>query len=110
MTSQNKNAPITNSNESALLQDCNQNNTHHHPKTSNVNESRALSALIKAGERGISRKELDAVCASSNSPEIIRRLRAKGFVIHCEMRSVENRFGETVQAGYYRLMQQGVRS
>lgn len=75
-------------------------------KASNLNEMRALNALIKARERGISRKELDAVCASSNSPEIIRRLRRKGFVIHCEMRKTHNRFGEDVQAGYYRLMQE----
>lgn len=49
-----KNAPITNSNESALQQDCNQNNTPRCPKTSNVNESRALSALVRAQGRGVS--------------------------------------------------------
>lgn len=93
-----KNAPITKSNESAAEL----NNTI--SRLSNVREQRALEALRKAESRGVSRKELDAACGTSNSPELIRRLRGKGFAIHCEMRETKNRFYEPVRAGFYTLI------
>lgn len=100
----NKNAPITKSNEGAaksIIQS--QNSTTIRPKTNNQRELRALRALIAARGYGLSRKDLDKACGAANSPEIVRRLRVKGFVIQCEMRKTTNRFGESVQAGYYTL-------
>lgn len=100
----NKNAPITKSNEGATKPTkSSQNSTTIQPKTNNQTELRALSALVEARGRGVSRKDLDKACGASNSPEIVRRLRVKGFAIHCEMRKTTNRFGDSVQAGYYTL-------
>ena len=104
MDPQKKNAPTERNNEGAaklIIQG--QNSTARQPHTSNQTELRALSALVAARGRGVSRKDLDKACGASNSPEIVRRLRVKGFAIHCEMRKTRNRFGESVQAGYYTL-------
>lgn len=102
MTPQNKNAPIAKSNESATNHKSN-----HSIKpfvgTSNASELRAIDAFIKAKGRQVSRKDLDRACASTNSPEIVRRLRGKGLPIECELKSTANRFGEPVQAGFYSL-------
>lgn len=105
MDTQKKNAPIERNNEGAakpIIQS--QNSTTLQPKTNNQTELRALSALVAAQGRGVSRKDLDKACGAANSPEIVRRLRAKGFDVHCEMRQTKNRFGESVQAGYYTLL------
>lgn len=102
MTSQSKNAPIAKSNESAA-----NHKTNHSIKpfagTSNASELRAIDAFIKARGKQVSRKDLDRACASTNSPEIVRRLKAKGLAIECELKSTVNRFGESVQAGFYSL-------
>lgn len=67
----------------------------------NRSELRAIRAL----ERGqVSRGELDRICGAANSPDVVMRLRDKGFVIHCERRPVKNRFGESVLAGFYTLI------
>ena len=100
----NKNAPITKSNEGAAKPiNQGQISTVNRPQTSNQTELRALRALIAARGHGVSRKDLDKACGAANSPEIVRRLRVKGFAIQCEMRKTTNRFGESVQAGYYTL-------
>lgn len=106
MTSQSKNAPIAKSNESAA-----NHKTNHSIKpfagTTNTAELRAIDALIKAKGKQVSRKDLDRACGSSNSPEIVRRLRGKGLPIECELKSTANRFGEPVQAGHYSLTRYG---
>lgn len=100
----NKNAPTERNNEGAAKPiKPSQNSTTIQPKTNNQTELRALSALVAARGYGVSRKDLDKACGAANSPEIVRRLRVKGFAIHCEMRRTRNRFGESVQAGYYTL-------
>lgn len=67
----------------------------------NRSELRAIRAL----ERGqVSRSELDSICGAANSPDVVMRLRDKGFVINCERRPVKNRFGESVLAGFYTLI------
>lgn len=75
--------------------------------TKNMAELRAIDALLKAGGKAVSRNDLDRICGSSNSPEIIRRLRAKGLHIECEIKGTVNRFGEPVRAGFYSLTRQG---
>lgn len=100
----NKNVPTIKSNEGAPKPTKpSQNSTVIQLKINNQAELRALSALVAARERAVSRKDLDKACGAANSPEIVRRLRVKGFDIHCEMRRTRNRFGESVQAGYYTL-------
>ena len=67
----------------------------------NPSEIRAVKAL----ERGrISRRELDRLCGVANGPDLVMRLRDKGYIIHCERRPVKNRFGESVRAGFYTLI------
>lgn len=99
-----KNAP-TEINNGGAAKPINQGqiSTINRPQTSNQTELRALRALIAARGYGLSRKDLDKACGAANSPEIVRRLRVKGFVIQCERRKTTNRFGESVQAGYYTL-------
>ena len=103
MDTQKNSAPIAKNNESAAKPITAKHSTAKRPYTTNQAELRALSALVAARGRGVSRKDLDKACGASNSPEIVRRLRAKGFEVHCEMRKTTNRFGESVQAGYYTL-------
>lgn len=96
----NKNAPTTKiGNEGAATPT---KNTTTQP--SNPNEQRALDALRGAGPRGITRKALDAACGTSNSPEIIRRLRSKGYSITTTLKKTHNRFGDAVTMGIYHLI------
>src|SRR5699024_4312949 len=98
--STNKNAPTTKiGNEGAATSE---QNTIALP--SNPNEQRALDALRGAGPNGMSRKALDAACGTSNSPEIIRRLRAKGHNITTTLTNTHNRFGDAVTMGIYHLI------
>lgn len=108
MKSEKKNAPIE-SNESAKKQAINfdlKNSTKPFVGTKNMAELRAIDAFMKAGGRSVSRNDLDRICGTSNSPEIVRRLRGKGLRIECEIKGTVNRFGEPVKAGFYRLTQQ----
>lgn len=108
MDPQKKNAPTERNNEGAKKQIF-----HFDLKysafigTKNMAELRAIDALLQADCSGVSRNDLDLICGSSNSPEIIRRLRAKGLHIDCEIKDTVNRFGEPVRAGFYSLTRQG---
>lgn len=90
-----KNTPITNSNQSSTAQ-C--------ATPSGLTEQRALAALQAAHERGITRKDLDAACGTSNAPEAVRKLRARGYNITTTRENTRNRFGEAVVMGVYRLV------
>lgn len=103
MDPQKRNAPITRSNESAANITVGQHTIKPFQGTRNINELRALDALIKAEGKPVSRKDLDRLCGAANSPEIVRRLREKGLPIKCDMQEQVNRFGEPVRAGYYSL-------
>ncbi len=68
-------------------------------------KSRSELRAIRALERGrVSRNELDRLCGVANGPDLVMRLRDKGYIIHCERRPVKNRFGESVLAGFYTLI------
>ena len=106
MTSTNKNAPIakeSNGGSDAKHQVSTNSSIKPFIGTTNIAELRAINTFIKAKGKQVSRKDLDRACGSSNSPEIVRRLRGKGLPIDCELKSTVNRFGEPVQAGYYSL-------
>ena len=103
MDAEKRNAPTTRSNESAANITVGQHNIKPFQGTRNINELRALDALIKAEGKPVSRKDLDRLCGAANSPEIVRRLREKGLPIKCDMQETVNRFGESVKAGYYSL-------
>jgi len=61
---------------------------------------RAVAALL-AGP--ISRAELDVACAAANSPELVRRLRARGLQILTDEGHGLNRFGDPVSFARYSL-------
>ena len=69
-----------------------------------ISQQRALDALRAARSRGVTRKDLDRACGVANSPEVVRKLRARGFDIATTREKTHNRFGDEVIMGVYRLV------
>ena len=63
-------------------------------------QRRALVALL---ERPHSREELDRIAGTSNSPDLVSRLRQRGILIVCEHVSHTDRDGLKGWHGVYRL-------
>lgn len=63
-------------------------------------ETRLLSAL-RTGKK--SRETLDRAIGASNTPDIVFRLRKKGFAIPCEHVPVVDRDGKVTHYGLYSL-------
>ena len=61
---------------------------------------RLVTALMHSPKR---REELDRIAGASNSPELVRQLRGRGFTVPCVMVSVIDRDGREVKAGEYSL-------
>lgn len=70
----------------------------HLPTVSSPREIRLLRTLLE-GTR--SRETLDRAIGASNSPDIVFRLRNKGFGIRCERREVIDRDGHVCRSGWY---------
>lgn len=64
-------------------------------------ERRLLDVLLKRSE--ISRHNLDGAIGAENSPDVVFRLRNKGFQIPCEKREFTDRDGLKVRIGFYSL-------
>ncbi len=69
--------------------------------TSNPRELRAIDALMNAA--AVSRYDLDSIVGTTNSPEVISRLRAKGLTIPCERFDLTDRDGDKCRPGEYSL-------
>lgn len=67
----------------------------------NPRERRTLEVLRKFGET--SRHDLDGLIGAENSPDVVFRLRSKGFDIPCERRKFTDRDGQQVRIGIYSL-------
>lgn len=65
-------------------------------------QHRALLALLTA--RRLSREALDRAAAASNSPDLVRHLRALGLKIRMEFERGRNRYGKPVRFGMYELL------
>ena len=63
-------------------------------------QRRALVALL---ERPRSREELDRIAGTSNSPDLVSRLRQRGILILCEHVSHTDRDGVKGWHGVYKL-------
>ncbi|WP_299579507.1 hypothetical protein [uncultured Microbulbifer sp.] len=63
-------------------------------------QHRALTALM---ERPRSREELDQIAGTSNSPDLVSRLRQRGILILCEHVSHTDRDGVRGWHGVYKL-------
>lgn len=63
-------------------------------------ELRLLSALLPGKK---SRETLDKAIGASNTPDVVFRLRKKGFVIPCEKVPATDRDGLPCRYGQYRL-------
>ena len=63
--------------------------------------ARELRAVKRLLDGPVWREELDKVIPSSNGPDVIFRLRAKGFTVPCQRVRVLNRFGEPCYPGRY---------
>lgn len=59
--------------------------------------------VVRARKGPLPREEADRVCGASNSPEIARQLRAKGYAIDTERHPVTNQDGDTSYIGIYHL-------
>lgn len=69
-------------------------------QVNNPRQKRALAALWNHAQ---TREALDRISGSSNSPDVIARLRSKGLDIPCTTISVTDRDGKNVRPGVYRL-------
>ena len=67
----------------------------------NPREVRLLRILLERGE--VSRHALDPAIGAENSPDVVFRLRRKGFEIPCERRKFIDRDGKTVRIGIYSM-------
>jgi hypothetical protein len=70
------------------------------PKIKNPREIRLLLALLDGDKH---REQLDRLIGASNSPDIVFRLRQKGFSIPCTMRPGIDRDGQPCRFGVYSL-------
>lgn len=68
--------------------------------TDNPRELRALEVLMRGP---VSREDLDKRAGCTNSPELIRRLRARGLDLPCERIDFTDRDGKPCHPGVYRL-------
>lgn len=68
--------------------------------TDNPRELRAIELLMRGP---LSREELDKKAGSTNSPEIIRRLRSRGLELPCERIDFIDRDGKLCHPGVYHL-------
>ena len=66
----------------------------------NARKARALRALLGGP---MTRESLDRAVGASNSPELVRRLRADGLQIPCERADCRDRDGEPCRPGIYSL-------
>ncbi len=66
----------------------------------NPRESRAITALLSQPQ---TRKNLDRIIGTTNSPDLIRRLRQRGFDIPCNLVAHTDRDGRKGFHGVYRL-------
>ncbi len=67
----------------------------------NPRERRLLAVLLQRGET--SRHDLDGLIGAENSPDVVFRLRNRGFEIPCERREMIDRDGHKVRIGFYSL-------
>lgn len=70
------------------------------PTLSSPRELRLLSALL---DGPVSREALDRGIGASNTPDVVFRLRSRGFDLPCERRRGIDRDGRTCRFGVYRL-------
>ena len=70
------------------------------PALSSPRELRLLSALLGGP---VSREALDRGIGASNSPDVVFRLRKRGFDLPCEFRKGIDRDGRPCNFGVYRL-------
>lgn len=70
------------------------------PRLTSPRERRLLAALL---DGPLSREALDKRIGASNSPDVVFRLRAKGFGIKCERVEATDRDGLTCHYGRYHL-------
>lgn len=63
-------------------------------------QQRALLALLRGPQ---TRNDIDTLCAVSNGPDLIWKLRALGLQIDMTMRPGLNRFGRAIRHGVYDL-------
>ncbi|WP_418646872.1 hypothetical protein ACNQFN_14800 [Thauera butanivorans] len=68
--------------------------------TGNARELRLFLALA-AGP--VTREELDRRIGASNTPDLVFRLRQRGFDLPCELRAATDRDGNPVRYGIYRM-------
>ena len=95
-----KNAPTTNSNESAKDQG-HFNIAKGFQGTDNPRHFRALQALLS---RPIPREALDKIVGCSNGPELVAELRRRGLEIPCERIRFIDRDGKVCRPGVYSLL------
>lgn len=68
--------------------------------TDNPRELRAIELLMRGP---VSREDLDKRAGCTNSPDMIRRLRARGLELPCERIDFIDRDGNKCHPGVYRL-------
>lgn len=68
-----------------------------------VSSPRALRLLATLLDGPTAREALDRRIGASNTPDVVMRLRARGFVLPCELRKGIDRDGRACSFGVYRL-------
>lgn len=83
------------------------------PKFSGTRNPRQLRALVALLRGPVNREAMDRIAGSSNSPDVVARLRKKGLgkvdCLPCERRCRVDRDGRTVEPGTYTLTEEGRR-
>lgn len=76
--------------------------------TRNPRELRAIEALTNAP--AVSRYDLDSIVGTTNSPEVVSRLRAKGLCIPCAPIEFIDRDGNKCRPGVYSFTDDDLRA
>ena len=78
-------------------------NTNQSTQTLRINSERQYRLILAILETARGTNELIRIIGANNVPDVVMRLRRKGWKIHTKFVTVEDRDGKKVEAGTYKL-------
>lgn len=78
-------------------------NTNQAKQTLRINSERQYRLILAILETARGTNDLIRIIGANNVPDVVMRLRRKGWIIHTKLVTVSDRDGRKVEAGTYKL-------